>query len=171
MLLNLKCLSFSLLRIPVTASGNKFQHVKLNLTAYINIINNSTCNILASDKEENNAQDDSETNQSATDAFFRRDTGSTKNFDKIIEELIKACQETKKNECRQDVPSTNSTQHQPDVNTKQAFSAGLKDGRIELGFHVKDSERLFRLSGGNLLPKKNRNNQSLHDIGKCKGPR
>ena len=111
----------------------------------------------ASGKEQNNAQDVSETNQSATDKFFRLD--SAKNFDKIIEELVKACQETKKNEGRQDVAST----------INRTFSAGVKDGRIELGFHVKDNERLFRLSGRNLLSKEKGRNQPYHGVGKVYG--
>ena len=112
----------------------------------------------ASGKEQKNAQDVSDANQSATDKFFRLD--SAKNFDKIIEELVKACQETKKNdEGRQDVAST----------INQTFSAGVKDGRIELGFHVKDNERLFRLSGGNLSSRERGRNQPYHGIGKVLG--
>ena len=112
----------------------------------------------ASGKEQKNAQDVSDTNQSATDKFFRLD--SAKNFDKIIEELVKACQETKRNDKgRQDDAST----------INRIFSAGVKDGRIELGFHVKDNESLFRLSGGNLSSKEKRRNQPYHGIGKVHG--
>ena len=35
---------------------------------------------------------------------------------------------------------------------------------------MKDSDRLFRLTGGNLLPKEKGDNQCGHDIGKATGP-
>ncbi len=120
-------------------------------------------------------------NQSATDDFFRRD--GSDNFDKIIEELIKACQETKKRDKgRQqtvknehfpslgDVSQATSFAPQwPNISVNRTFSAELKDGKIELGFHVKDSERLFRLTGGKLSFKENGDNQPCHDIGKVCG--
>jgi hypothetical protein len=126
--------------------------------------------------KEDEDEDGSETNQSATDNFFRRD--GIENFDKIIEELIKACHKTKeKDESRQqnatveDFPPLNdvsgstktSAPHWRNI-SNLTFSAGLKDGQIELGFHVKESERLFRLTGGKLSFKENGDNQSCHDI-------
>ena len=99
-----------------------------------------------------------ESNQEDTDIFFRREGGV--NFDKIIEELIKACQETKKEEERQrretckyflprnDVQPTTSASHLPNTSIPSTFFAGLNDGEIQLGLQVKDSERLFCLSGG-----------------------
>ena len=66
---------------------------------------------------------------------------------------------TKKNEGRQNVAST----------INRTFSAGVKDGIIELGFHVKDNGRLFRLSGGNLLSKEKGRNQFYHGIDKVYG--
>ena len=138
--------------------------VYINVCQIARVSKNSPCILItyvtfsASGKEQNNVQDVPETNQSATDKFFCLD--NTKNFDKIIEELVKACQETKKNdEGRQDVAST----------INRTFSAGVKDGKIELGFHVKDNERLFRLSGGNLSSKKTGRNHSCHGIGKVYG--
>ena len=118
--------------------------------------------------------------QSATEEFFRRE--STENFDKIIEELVKACQETKKKDedwqekttdenfpsLINDAPKTSTTSRWSRF--KRPFSVGLKDGRIELGFHVKDSERLYRLTGGDSSLKEKGNSQSGHDIGKVCRP-
>ena len=57
--------------------------------------------------------------------------------------------------------------HRSNVNTHRTFSAGLKDGRIELGFHVKESEFLFRLTGGKSSFKEKGDKESCHDIGKA----
>lgn len=126
-------------------------------------------------------------NEAATDDFFHRD-GIDDNFDKIIEELIKACQETREKDeaCQEtkkkdggrqqnvtvedfpsltDAPQAPSTPRWSNVSINRTFSAGFKDGRIELGFHVKDSERFVRLTGGKLSLKENGDNQSGHDIG------
>ena len=123
-------------------------------------------------------ENDAETNQSATDDFFRLD--DIDNYDKIIEELIKACQETKKRDKGlrkarnehfpplNDVTTATASPHWPNISTKKAFSAGFKDGRIELGFHVKESETLFRLTGGRSSLKENGNKEVYHDIGKIK---
>ena len=91
---------------------------------------------------------------------------------------MKACQETKRmDEENQNittiedfpplnnVSSTSSTPHWPNISINRTFSAGFKDGRIELGFHIKDSERLFRLTGGKLSFKEGDNHQPTHDIG------
>ena len=66
-----------------------------------------------------------------------------------------------------DVPQASVIPHWPNVSTKRTFSAGLKDGRIELGFHVKESEVLFRLTGGKSSLKEKGDKESCHDIGKA----
>ena len=137
--------------------------------------------LLAAGEAEKNDPDDSDTDQSATEKFFQRD--STENFDKIIEELVKACEETKKNVAglqqettdedfpplNDNAPKASTNPHWPNISIKRKFYAGLKDGKIVLGFDVKDSDRLFRLTGGNLLPKEKSGNQSGHDIGNAQG--
>ena len=141
------------------------------------LLDNIIYNLLAASGDQNHDQDDLETSQSATDAFFSRD--DTESFDKIIKALIKACEEKMKDDAgsqqettdedfpllNDNVPTTSTTSHWPNISSKQTFFGGLKDGRIELGFHVKDSDRLFRLKGGKLLKEKG-DNQSGHDAGK-----
>lgn len=133
---------------------------------------------LATSQDRNEGEDDSERAQSTTDNFFRLD--GIENVDKIIEELIKACRETKKRDqgllqdaakMEEDFPALNdvapptSALHWPNVSYTRSFSARLKDGRIELGFHVRDSERLIRLTGGNMLSKKSEKQRSGCDVG------
>ena len=141
------------------------------------LLDNIIYNLLAAREEKNNDQDDLETSQSATDAFFSRH--DTESFDEIIEELIKAWEEEMKDDAgsqqettdedfpplNDNAPTTSTTPRWPNISSKQTFSAGWKDGRIELGFHVKDSNRLFRLTGGK-LPKEKGDNLSGHDLGK-----
>jgi hypothetical protein len=110
-----------------------------------------------------------------TDQFFYQDNNNV--FDKIIEELVKACDRTKKEDesnRRQKATSSNEDfppligVSQPTATPrfpKRSFSARLKDGEIELGFHVKESETFFRLTGGKLLFKENGDYQSGHEIG------
>ena len=122
-------------------------------------------------------EEDLESNNLASDNFFHPD--STNQFDKIIEELVKACDKTKQADerCRtqeassEDFPSLNDVSQAKATprwsNSKRTFSAGLKDGKIELGFHIKESETLFRLTGGKGLIKENGGYRSCHDIGKA----
>ena len=141
------------------------------------LLDNIVYNLLAASENQNNDQDGLETSQSAIDAFFSRD--DTENVGKIIKELIKACEETMKDDVgsqqettdedfpllNDNAPTTSTTPNWPNISSKQTFFAGWKDGRIELGFHVKDSDRLFRLTGGKLLKEKG-DNQPGHDVGK-----
>ena len=143
------------------------------------LIETSFTDLSTTANEENEETNESEIDQlSATNIFFRRD--SDENFDKIIEELVKACQETKKKDAAQqqnaanmaeDFPllseqvPTSSAPHWPNVSINRTFSAGLRDGRIELGFHVTGSEVLFRLTGGKLSSAET-GNQSFHSSGK-----
>ena len=117
-----------------------------------------------------------ERNNFASDNFSRSD--STNEFDKIIEVLVKACDKTKKADERsrhqeasnEDFPPLNDVSQARATprwsNSKRTFSAGLKDGKIELGFHIKESETLFRLTGGKVLFNENGDYRSRHDIGK-----
>ena len=130
----------------------------------------------------NQDEDDTKISQFTTDEFFRRDGDD--NYDKIIAELIKACRETKNKDKGKQKVTTNefpalnevdpfpktSSPSWPNKSINRTFSAGLRDGRIELGFHVKDSDRLTRLTGGRMTFKESGDRESLHhDIGKLLG--
>lgn len=83
----------------------------------------------------------------------------TENFDKIIVELIKACRATKEND--------EQPQQISPCNLCQQFFVGLSDGKIELGFHIKPSEQLFRLMGGKAPLLDNGDNQlDNHETGR-----
>ncbi|XP_028391339.1 helicase with zinc finger domain 2-like isoform X2 [Dendronephthya gigantea] len=128
----------------------------------------------AIDEGQNEDEDDSGTNQYTTDEFFRRDDDD--NYDRIITELIKACRETKeKDEDKQKVTSNEfpalndvdlfpktSAPSWPVKSINRTFSAGLRDGKIELGFHVRDSDRLVRLTGGRMTFKESGDRESSH---------
>lgn len=118
---------------------------------------------LGSDKVENNNQDDLGTNQSVTYKLFP--CGSF--IDEILEEVSKASNRhkaIKEGEGRiayaaernfpsfdDDAPTTSTTPRQSNINFKRTFLA--------------DSERLFRLSGGKLLPNEKGDQESYHDTG------
>jgi hypothetical protein len=90
----------------------------------------------------------------------------------MIEHFIKACQEMKKKDDGRQQKATDEDfpllvwVHQAPSSISRKFSAVLKDGRIELGFHVKDSKRLLRFTCGKSSFKENEDNQSCQDIGK-----
>ena len=116
---------------------------------------------LAIDSDENKDENDSGTNHSATDDFFRQD--KIENVDKIIEELIKACHKAKKKDeskqqrqVKKDSLPLNDVCPTTSAASNEVFSVGLKDGVPIMGFDVKDSERLFVLT----------DHQSCRDIGK-----
>ena len=126
--------------------------------------------------EENKTEGDSNINQAATEEFFRRDEDVS--FDRIIEELVKACQKTKKKDEDQrkttseefprltDIIPKPSAPHWPNISARQTFSACWKDGRIELGFHVTGSEEHYRLTGGKSSKQSgDEKSWSPHDIG------
>lgn len=127
--------------------------------------------LAADDEEEGSDKDDSIADQSAIDNFFRRDgVPETVNVDKIIEELIKACQKTKGKDgfhsLNNDSHATSSSRSSSN-SFRGAFWAGLRDGKIELGFHIKPSERLFRLTAGKFQESHlHGGSQSSHDIGR-----
>ena len=123
-------------------------------------MNNLSCKHVSAtaNEEEDTDKDDSIADQSAVDNFFRGN-GVTENFDKIIVELIKFCCATKENDERPQQIST--------CNLCQSFFVGLSDGKIDLGFHILPSERLFRLMGGKAPLLDNGDNQlDNHETGR-----
>ena len=119
-------------------------------------------------------ENDAETNQTATDNFFRRH--DVDDFD-TLKELVKATK--KRGESRlqkarnkhlpplNDFPQAAVTPHWPNISSKRIFSAGLKDNTIKRGFHVKESEVLFWLTGGKSSLREKGDKESCLDIGKA----
>ena len=84
------------------------------------------------------------------------------NFDDIVKVLVQACKKTKntdelkqnQEESNEDFPPLTDDKtvapvaKWPRQNPGRTFYAGLKNGIIELGFHVKKSSRLLRLTSG-----------------------
>ncbi|XP_028391332.1 LOW QUALITY PROTEIN: uncharacterized protein LOC114516140 [Dendronephthya gigantea] len=93
---------------------------------------------------ENKSEDDSNINQATTEEFFHRDEDV---FDKIIRELVKACQRTRKkdedqrNAASEEFPLLTDNVPKPPAPHWPNTSTGL-------GFHVTGSEKYFRLTGG-----------------------
>ena len=84
------------------------------------------------------------------------------NFDDIVKVLVQACKKTKNNdELKQNQEESNEdfpplthgktvapVEKWPRQNPGRTFYSGLKNGIIELGFHIKKSNRLRRLTSG-----------------------
>ena len=144
-----------------TAEDDKIEELR-NASSTISATRDESPNIISAQVQNVGHSNAEEEEKQSTDDFFNAE--GIENYDEIVKALVQACKETKKKgelgnsqgTSDEDFPSLNGdniispgTPQWPRNHTSsRSFYAGLRNGEIELGFHIQESERLFRLTGG-----------------------